>query len=97
MTFGVSFGVCLEANANLASGYSHNRKLFEVLNLGLLPIFGEISSVLSRFDNMSCENSYSTNSSCLDWFTYGSSFIFLMIYAIIANILTLNLLIAIFR
>ncbi len=89
------FGVCLEANANLANGYSKNRKLFEFLNLGIRPIFGDIGNVLDKFDNKSCEESNSDF--CLDWIAYWSSFTFLIVYAIIANILLLNLLIAIFR
>ena len=94
-TFGLSFGVSLEAS--LAYGGSFSTKILEVLNIAYWPIYGVIGRVLEKINNESCNNIERSQSNCIDSFTYMSSYILLMIYMVIATILLINLLIAIFR
>ena len=58
------------------------------------PIYGEMG-ILDTIKKDSCDEQ--NGEICLDSVTQASSFILLMIYMVIANVLLINLLIAMFR
>ena len=64
----------------------------EIFNKAYWPIYGEMK-ILSEFTD-SCDNS---DKPCPENSGIAFSFIFLMIYMVIANVLLINLLIAMFR
>ena len=95
MTFVLAFGVALQASLFPGDGFSP--KIFlEIIHVAYWPIFGEIS-ILEAIHNETCIESGSTEPPCLDTFTYTSTYILLMVYMVIANVLLINLLIAMFR
>ena len=66
----------------------------EILNIAYWPIYGEMG-ILDTIKGDSCVEQ--NDEKCLESVTRASSFILLMIYMIVANILLINLLIAMFR
>jgi hypothetical protein len=94
-TFVLAFGVSLQAI--IFPGDTFTPKIFiEILNIAYWPIYGEIS-ILGAINNETCLKSGSTKPPCLDSFTYVASYMMLMLYMVIASVLLINLLIAMFR
>ena len=92
-TFGIAFGVCLEAN--LTHGEDASTKINTVLSISFWPLFGEIEGVLENMNNQTCTGN--NEITCLGSISYISSYVLLMFYMVIGTILLINLLIAIFR
>jgi hypothetical protein len=63
-----------------------------IFNMAYWPIYGEMT-ILDVINKDSCED----GEGCLDLATQDSSYLLLMIYMVIANVLLINLLIAMFR
>ena len=90
-TFVLAFGIALQSI--LYPGDSFTPKIFiEIFNMAYWPIYGEMG-ILDIIKKGKCED----GEICLDTATQASSFILLMIYMVIANVLLINLLIAMFR
>ena len=87
-----AFGIALQAI--LFPGDEFTPKIFiEIFNMAYWPIYGEMV-ILETIEKDTCED----GEICLDAATQGSiSYILLMIYMVIANVLLINLLIAMFR
>ena len=94
LAFGLAFGTCLEAHIKLKTTDTFSDKLYNVLNLALMPMFGEIGKIMEELEE---DCTRSDSSICFTSFACVSSYSFLMIYTIISHILLLNLLVAIFR
>ena len=88
----ILFGIALQAI--LFPGDEFTPKIFiEIFNMAYWPIYGEMV-ILETIEKDTCED----GEICLDAATQGSiSYILLMIYMVIANVLLINLLIAMFR
>jgi hypothetical protein len=90
-TFVLAFGIALQAI--LYPGDKFTPKIFiEIFNMAYWPIYGEMG-ILEIIKKDKCED----GEICLDSATQASSFMLLMIYMVIANVLLINLLIAMFR
>lgn len=72
----------------------NSKVLIDILNVAYWPMFGELG-VLGVINNEECGGE--NQPTCLDPLTGVTGFILLMIYMIVANVLLLNLLIALFR
>jgi hypothetical protein len=94
-TFVLAFGVSLQAILSPRNKFSP-LIFIEILNIAYWPIYGEIR-ILNSINNETCLESGSTEPPCLDHLTFAASFILLMVYMVIASVLLINLLIAMFR
>jgi transient receptor potential cation channel subfamily M protein 3 len=88
-SFGVTAQATLYPNNNLTLGL-----LRKVINKAYWPIFGEMRILEVDLYDDECEDS---DEGCPDFTGVIFSYIMLMIYMIIANVLLINLLIAMFR
>ena len=90
-TFVLAFGIAIKAILFPSAAFSI--KLFiDIFNTAYWPIYGDMS-VLETIKNEDCNET----KSCPTSISRYSSYVLLMIYVIIANILLVNLLIAMFR
>ena len=90
-----SFGIAFIAI--LSPGPVTFYELFiKIFYLAYWPIHGEIT-VLEKIYNETCFDNGNKESECLDFVSFNASFFLLIIYMVIASVLLLNLLIAIFR
>lgn len=89
MAFGVSMHSIMYPKAIFSL-----KIVIEILNLIYWPIYGELG-ILKAINNEECGKMGQPE--CLDEMTAVVSFILLMFYMIIASVLLINLLIAVFR
>ena len=94
-TFVVAFGIALQSILYQDVILTSNI-LIEILNIAYWPIYGEIN-VLDIINEDKCSAKNSNELTCTDSMTHLSSYILLMIYMVMANVLLLSLLIAMFR
>ncbi len=89
--FVLAFGIALQSI--LFPGNLLTPKIFlEIFNMAYWPIYGEMG-ILEIIKSDKCQD----GEFCLDQMTKAASFVFLMVYMVIANVLLINLLIAMFR
>ena len=89
----LAFGVALQAS--IFPGADFTPKIFlDIFHAAYWPIFGDLG-ILEDIKKECKEGDI--EAPCLDSFTYTITFILLLIYMVIANVLLINLLIAMFR
>ena len=92
-TFVLAFGVALQAIIFPGAEFSP-KILLDILHAAYWPIFGDLG-ILEEIKK-ECKQG-NDESPCLDSLAYTLTFFLLMLYMIIANVLLINLLIAMFR
>lgn len=92
ITFIFGFGISLQAIMSPNNEFSI-QTLLEIFNMAYWPIYGELA-LLGTLNDDACKNG--TLSDCANRSSVITSYFILMIYMIIANVLLLNILIAMF-
>ena len=90
-TFTFSFGIVLQAIMSPKVSSLSTKTIIGILNSVYWPLYGEMN-ILESIESTNC-----TDDDGLCQVSKASSYILLMIYMIIASVLLLNLLIAMFR
>ena len=88
-----AFGITTQASLYPNSVSVSWDMIKSIINNGYWPIYGEMK-IFDEFEKVNCSNS---TEECPESSGLGFSYIALMIYMLIANVLLINLLIAMFR
>ena len=96
LAFTLAFGIPLQAIIRPEQSSFSFETLIDIFNNAYWPIYGEMK-VLEDIVLQNCSDSNSTTGCLSETISKFSSYALLMIYIIIASVLLLNLLIAMFR